>query len=76
VVGCRSTLKQARELQPFLSKLVSIAEKHDGVKATTLALVPPRSSKTKKAKSKAKANDVVFISDRKQLEKLVSELIA
>ncbi|KAG3119816.1 RNA helicase aquarius [Phytophthora idaei] len=79
VVGCRGTLEQARELQPFLSKLVSIAGKHNGDKATKLALMPSeRVSKdtAKKTKSKAKSNDVVYVSDLKQLEKVVAGLKA
>ncbi|KAF4127688.1 AAA domain [Phytophthora infestans] len=84
VVGCRGTLEQAQELKPFLSKLMSIAEKHDGDKATQLALAPseragkptPMKDTTKKTKPKAKSNDVVYVSDRKQLEKVVAELKA
>ncbi|GMF47426.1 unnamed protein product [Phytophthora fragariaefolia] len=83
VVGSRSTLEQARELQSFLSELVSVAGKHDGDKATKLALKPtervaaetPSKSKRTKA-SKTRTKGVVYISDRKQLEKVVSELKA
>ncbi|OWZ19043.1 hypothetical protein PHMEG_0006768 [Phytophthora megakarya] len=77
VVGCRSTLEQARDLQPFLSKLVAIAEKHDGDKATKLALVPSGQVTTSKAKkTKSKKSNVVYISDSKQLEKVVAGLKA
>ncbi|POM63021.1 DEAD helicases superfamily protein (Aquarius) [Phytophthora palmivora] len=82
VVGCRSTLEKSRELQPFLSRLVSIADKHDSDAATTLALVPSERVATvskenaKKSKFKAKSIDVVYVSDRKQLEKVVAELNA
>ncbi|GMF64727.1 unnamed protein product [Phytophthora lilii] len=80
VVGCRSTLEHARELQPFLSKLVSIAGKHVSEKATQLALLPSErvgtaSSKTKKMNAKS-GKDLVYVSDRKQLEKVVAELKA
>ncbi|KAG6583101.1 Intron-binding protein aquarius [Phytophthora cinnamomi] len=89
VVGCRSTLDRARELQPFLSKLMTVADKHGSDKGTTLALLPservagatpssgkPKKTKASKAKTKAKAKDVVYVSDRKQLEKVVAELKA
>uniref|UniRef100_M4BKJ3 AAA+ ATPase domain-containing protein n=1 Tax=Hyaloperonospora arabidopsidis (strain Emoy2) TaxID=559515 RepID=M4BKJ3_HYAAE len=83
VVGCLSTLEQAQELQPFVSKLVSIAKEHDGDKATKLALVPwarvdaVAPSKDEKRKVQSRANHtVVYISDRKQLEKVVAELEA
>ncbi|KAG7388397.1 hypothetical protein PHYPSEUDO_012605 [Phytophthora pseudosyringae] len=84
VVGCRSTLDRARELQPFVSKLVSVAEKQDGDKATKLALVPsgrvgvatPSTAKAKKTTSRGKSSDVVYVSDRKQLEKVVAGLQA
>ncbi|KAL4102292.1 hypothetical protein PRIC1_006037 [Phytophthora ramorum] len=76
VVGCRSTLEQARELQPFLSKLVSIAEKNDSDKATKLALVPSERLGGKAKTTKAKSNGVVYVSDRKQLEKVVTDLKA
>ncbi|CAI5735374.1 unnamed protein product [Hyaloperonospora brassicae] len=83
VVGCLSTLEQAQELQPFVSKLVSVAKKHDGDKATKLALVPsarvgaaaPSKGEARKARSRASHN-IVYVSDRKQLEKVVAELKA
>ncbi|ETI51788.1 hypothetical protein L914_04754 [Phytophthora nicotianae] len=85
VVGCRGTLEQARELQPFLSKLMAIAEKQDGDKATKLVLVPTEqvtgsndtAKKAKsKTKSKVKSKDVVYVSDRKQLDKVLAGLKA
>ncbi|CAI5716513.1 unnamed protein product [Peronospora destructor] len=76
VAGCLNTLDQARELHPFLSKLVSIAKKQDSSgKATQLALLPSERVGVAKTKSAAKPN-VVYVSDRKQLEKLVKELKA
>lgn len=80
VVGCRSTLEQARELQPFLTKLVAVAKEGDGEKATKLALVPSgrvgqTAGKAKKSKAK-KSKDVVYVSDRTQLEKVVAGLKA
>ncbi|CAH0474223.1 unnamed protein product [Peronospora belbahrii] len=75
VVGCFNTLEQARELQPFLTKLISVAKKHDSGKAMKLALVPSERVGPTRTKSKAKPK-VVYISDRKQLEKVVEELKA
>ncbi|KAK1931715.1 RNA helicase aquarius [Phytophthora citrophthora] len=72
VVGCRSTLDHARELQPFVSKLVSVS-KQDDDKAMKLALIP--SERVGGKKTKAKAN-VVYVSDRKQLDKVVEGLKA
>ncbi|KAL3662875.1 hypothetical protein V7S43_012277 [Phytophthora oleae] len=69
VVGCRNTLDHARELQPFISKLVSVSKQGDD-KATKLALVPERVG-DKKTKAKT---SIVHVSDRKQLDKVVEGL--
>ncbi|KAI9915112.1 hypothetical protein PsorP6_007511 [Peronosclerospora sorghi] len=78
VVGSLNTLKQTQQLELFVSKLVSIAGNNEVKTATKLALVPSErveviSTKKKKAKKTTNA-DVVYISCRTQLEKVVSEL--
>lgn len=79
VVGCLATLEQSRELKPFLTKLVSIAAKYDGDKATKLALVPSdrvgmAMPTIKKTKSKTKVNKSVYVADSQQLERIVAGL--
>ncbi|KAF4321011.1 hypothetical protein G195_005767 [Phytophthora kernoviae 00238/432] len=80
VVGSRTTLEQAQGLQPFLTKLISVAEKNDGKKPTTLALLPSERIKEATAtskgpkKTKLKQKNVKYISDQKQLEMVVAEL--
>ncbi|RLN59362.1 hypothetical protein BBJ28_00005340 [Nothophytophthora sp. Chile5] len=74
VVGCRDTLQQARELQPFLSKLVAVAGDQDKEAATKLALVPTERVGEEAKKQKTKREPVVHVSGRQQLEKLVADL--
>ncbi|CAI5722873.1 unnamed protein product [Peronospora farinosa] len=74
VVGCLKTLEQAKELHPFLSNLLSVAKQQNSSgKATQLALLPSERVGVAKTKSAAKSN-VVYVSDRKELEKVVNDL--
>ncbi|KAG7398478.1 hypothetical protein PHYBOEH_011099 [Phytophthora boehmeriae] len=74
VVGSRTTLEQARELQPFLTKLIAVAKK----RPTTLALLPSERVKEKANTSKGPTKtsvmqkDIKYISDLKQLEKIIT----
>ncbi|KAL7694244.1 putative intron-binding protein aquarius [Plasmopara halstedii] len=78
VVGCHANLEQSCVLQPFLSRLVSVAKKYDSDKATKLALVPSdrvgMAPRKFEEKSSTKVNDVVYVTDRQQLESIVAGL--